>query len=172
MNKLYTFYLAVQIELLLKDTTCRLCVFELVSTSLVIFREKKLQIYNLISISISFLNKIYKINNQIAYYLLRNNRLNRVLFRFWQGSLIANITIFVNLFHVFSSNIIVYLLNAVVGFFYSWIYISLVSYRRTTNLFTWLKIVYILRIKSKIFELQVVYLELYEVPFLLILFFW
>jgi hypothetical protein len=90
-----------------------------VSTSLVVFREKEFQIYDPISISISLFNEIYKINNQIAYYLLRNNRLDRVLFRFWQGNLIVNIIIFINLFHVLSSDTIVYLLNAVVGFFYS-----------------------------------------------------
>jgi hypothetical protein len=119
MNNLYALYPAVQAELLLKDTTRGLCVFELVSTSPIIFQERELQIHDLISISISLFSEIHKVNNQIAYYLLRNNKLDRVLFRFWQGSLIANIIIFVDLFYVFSSNTIIYLLNTVVGFFYS-----------------------------------------------------
>jgi hypothetical protein len=82
MNNLYALHPAVQAELLLKDTTRRLCVFELVSTSLVVFRERELQIYDPISISISLFSEIHKVNNQIAYYLLRNNKLDRSLFRF------------------------------------------------------------------------------------------
>jgi hypothetical protein len=82
MNNLYAFCPAVQVELLLKDTTRGFCVFEFISISLVIFQEKEFQIYDPISISISFLNKIHKVNNQIAYYLLKNNKLNRVLLRF------------------------------------------------------------------------------------------
>jgi hypothetical protein len=82
MNNLYALHPAIQAELLLKDTARRLCVFELISTSLVVFQEKELQIHDTISISISFFSEIYKINNQIAYYLLRNNRLNRVFLRF------------------------------------------------------------------------------------------